>query len=156
MRWDEGVSAIVPSSTQLYWIAGFAIVAAVVNGIGIFTIFRYREWAERSLSYFMCFAAGVLLTTPLVLALPRALDKSKYAGIVALFGFLFMFFSNELIKRGTDQESLAFGITVAEGIGIHSFVDGVVYTVTFSISVLTGELAGTGLVVHEFAEGVIT
>ncbi|GAB7020825.1 ZIP family metal transporter [Halostagnicola bangensis] len=47
-------------------------------------------------------------------------------------------------------------MTAAEGIGIHSLVDGVVYTVTFNISLLTGVLAGTGLVVHEFAEGAIT
>lgn len=139
-----------------YWIAGFAIVAAVVNSLGIFAIFRHRTWAERSITYFMCFAAGVLLTTPLVLALPRAIDKSSNAGLVALAGFLFMFFSNDLLQRRTGEESLAFGITAAEGIGIHSLIDGVVYTVTFNVSVLTGILAGTGLVIHEFAEGIIT
>jgi len=75
---------------------------------------------------------------------------------MALFGFLFMFFSNELIKRYTHKKTLAFGITALEGIGIHSFIDGIIYTVTFKISILVGVLAGTGLVVHEFAEGVIT
>jgi ZIP family zinc transporter len=124
--------------------------------LGIVAIFRHREWAERSITYFMCFAAGVLLSTPLMLALPNAISKSSAAGFFALIGFLFMFFSNELIKHRTKEQTLAFGITAAEGIGIHSLVDGVVYTVTFSISLLTGILAGTGLVVHEFAEGVIT
>lgn len=104
----------------------------------------------------MCFAAGILLSTPLILTLPRAIEKNSYAGFVALIGFLFMFFSNQLIKYKTKQETLVFGITAAEGIGIHSLVDGVIYTVTFSISVMTGILAGTGLVIHEFAEGVIT
>ncbi|WP_070364384.1 ZIP family metal transporter [Halodesulfurarchaeum formicicum] len=141
---------------ELYWIAAFAIVAAVVNGAGIFAVFAHREWAERSITYFMCFAAGVLLTTPLVLALPNALGRTPNAGLSALGGFLFMYGSNQLIKYRTHEETLAFGVTAAEGIGIHSLVDGVVYTVTFSISVLTGILAGTGLVVHEFAEGVIT
>lgn len=128
----------------------------MVNGLGILAIFRYREWAERSMPYFMCFAAGVLLSTPLMLALPTAVEKTSNAGFSALAGFLFMFLSNEAIKRRTRQETLAFGVTAAEGIGIHSLVDGVVYTVTFSVSVLTGVLAGTGLVIHEFAEGVIT
>ncbi|APE94879.1 zinc/iron permease [Halodesulfurarchaeum formicicum] len=131
-------------------------MAAVVNGAGIFAVFAHREWAERSITYFMCFAAGVLLTTPLVLALPNALGRTPNAGLSALGGFLFMYGSNQLIKYRTHEETLAFGVTAAEGIGIHSLVDGVVYTVTFSISVLTGILAGTGLVVHEFAEGVIT
>ncbi len=147
---------MVAFSAEFYWIAGFALVAALVNSAGIVAIFRYREWAERNLTYFMCFAAGVLVSTPLLLALPNALANSPNAGVSALVGFLFMFFSNELITYRTGQETLAFGVTAAEGIGIHSLVDGVVYTVTFSISLLTGILAGTGLVVHEFAEGVIT
>ncbi|MGM0375041.1 MAG: ZIP family metal transporter [Chloroflexota bacterium] len=91
-----------------------------------------------------------------MLALPEAVQKDPRAGYIALLGFLFMFFSNKLIQRYTGTKVLAFGITAAEGIGIHSLVDGIIYTVTFNISVLTGVLAGTGLVVHEFAEGIIT
>lgn len=138
------------------WVASFAISAAIVNSIGIFVIFKYREWAEKAKTYFMCFAAGVLVTTPLVMALPNAINKNSYAGFFALLGFLFMYFSNKIIRSRTKQKTLAFGITAAEGIGIHSLVDGVVYAVTFSASVLTGIAAGIGLVIHEFAEGVIT
>jgi zinc transporter ZupT len=138
------------------WIAIFAILSAVVNAVGILTIFKYRKWAEKMKNYFMCFAAGVLVSTPLILALPKALSKNSYAGFLALGGFLFMFFSNEIIKKYTKQDTLAFGVTAASGIGIHSFVDGVIYSVTFSVSILTGFVAGIGLVVHEFAEGVIT
>lgn len=138
------------------WIAIFSIIAAIVNGTGILIIFKFRDWAEKTKTYFMCFAAGVLISTPLMLALPQAIEKNFYAGIMALTGFLFMFFSNELIKHLTKKKVLAFGIVAAEGIGIHSFIDGIIYTVTFSISILTGFLAATGLVIHEFAEGIIT
>ncbi len=147
---------MIAFSAEFYWIGAFAIVAAVVNSAGIVAIFRHREWAERSLPYLMCFAAGILITTPLIHALPHAIANNAAAGFTALFGFLFMYLSNEAIKRRTGEETLAFGVTAAEGIGIHSLVDGVVYTVTFNISLLTGVLAGTGLVVHEFAEGAIT
>lgn len=147
---------MVAFPADFYWIAAFAIVAAIVNTAGIVAMFQRRQWAERSLPYLMCFAAGVLITTPLVHALPRAVAKNANAGISALLGFLFLYLSNQVIKRRTGEETLAFGVTAAEGIGIHSLVDGVVYTVTFNISLLTGVLAGTGLVVHEFAEGVIT
>lgn len=143
-------------SKTFIWVAIFAIGAAIINSIGIFSIFKYKKWAERAKPYFMCFAAGVLITTPLILALPNALSKNPQAGFAALAGFLFMFFSNKLIQRHTQQETLAFGVTAAEGIGIHSLVDGVVYAVTFSASILTGFLAGLGLMIHEFAEGVIT
>jgi zinc transporter ZupT len=42
------------------------------------------------------------------------------------------------------------------GIGIHSFIDGVIYSVTFNVSIFTGILAAIGMVLHEFPEGIIT
>src|SRR6056297_2775367 len=138
------------------WIAIFAIMAALVNGLGILTIYQNKTWAEKSKSYFMCFAAGVLISVPLMSAFPEAVEKNYDAGFFALIGFLFMFFSNKIIQYRTKKKSLAFGITAIEGIAIHSFVDGMIYKVSFNISILTGFLAGIGLVIHEFAEGIIT
>lgn len=143
-------------SHTFLWMAVFAILSAIVNSLGIFAIVKYRKWAEKAKTYFMCFAAGILISTPLMLALPQAIQKNFYAGFMAAGGFLFMVFSNKFITYHTQKQKLAFGILVAEGIGIHSFVDGIIYAVTFSVSILTGFLAATGLVVHEFAEGVIT
>ncbi|MFO7370944.1 MAG: ZIP family metal transporter [Bacteroidales bacterium] len=143
-------------SDNFIYILVFAILAAVINGAGILVLYWNSEWAEKAKAYFMCFAAGVLISTPLMLALPKAIQMNFYAGFMALLGFLFMFFSNELIKKYTKKDVLAFGIVAAEGIGIHSFIDGIIYTVTFSVSLLTGLLAATGLVIHEFAEGIIT
>ncbi len=142
--------------TTFLWIAGFAFLATLVNGIGILAIYKYQAWAEKTKTYFMCFAAGMLVSSSLMLTLPKAAQSNAYAGVTALIGFLFMFFSNEMIKKRTKEKELAFGVTAAEGIGIHSFVDGVVYTITFNVSILMGVLSATGLVVHEFAEGVIT
>ena len=143
-------------NTTFLWIAGFAFLATIINGLGILAVFKYRERAEKTKTYFMCFAAGMLVSSSLILTLPNAARTNTYAGVAALIGFLFMFFSNEIIKHRTKEKELAFGVTAAEGIGIHSFVDGLIYTVTFNVSVLVGVLSATGLVVHEFAEGVIT
>ena len=41
-------------------------------------------------------------------------------------------------------------------LGTPSFVDGFVYSITFSVGVFTGVLAATGMVLHEFPEGIIT
>jgi len=143
-------------SQTFFWVSLFAVTAAVINGLGILTIFRYKEWAEKVKPYLMCFAAGVLVSTPLLLILPNGLEKNPYAGFLALIGFLFMYFSNLGIRHKTKQKPLAFGITAAEGIGIHSLVDGIIYAVTFSASIFSGLLAGIGLIIHEFAEGIIT
>lgn len=137
------------------WITIFALGAMVMNGIGIMAIYKNKDFAERNKAFFLCFAAGVLIAAPLIHALPEAFEKSNFAGFFALAGFLFMFFSNKFIKMKTHKKELAFGITAIEGIGIHSFIDGIIYSVTFSAATMTGLLAGIGLVAHEFAEGVI-
>lgn len=142
--------------TTFAWVAIFALSAMIVNGIGIWFVYINKEWAERAKVYFICLAAGVLITSPLIMAFPSALEKSSYAGFAALAGFIFMYFSNKFIKFKTKEKELAFGITALEGIGIHSFIDGVIYSVTFQASIAAGFLAGLGLVIHEFAEGVIT
>lgn len=143
-------------SATFVWIAIFSLGAMVVNSIGIAFIYKNIDWAEKKKCYFMCFAAGVLISSPLLVAFPQAIAKNPNSGLSALLGFVFMFFSNKLIRHKTKQASLAFGITALEGIGLHSFIDGIIYSVTFSASTLTGFLAGVGLVAHEFAEGVIT
>lgn len=141
--------------SKFFWVAGFAISAMIVNSLGIFMIHRHRIWAQDHKEYFMCFAAGMLIASPLISAFPEAIRRHGQAGSAALLGFVFMFFSNRLIRHLTRQQDLAFGITAIQGIGIHSLLDGVIYTVTFSASTLTGILSGIGLVVHEFAEGVV-
>jgi len=146
----------MPELSTFTWISIFAISAMLVNSLGIWLIYKHRAWAENSKEYFMCFAAGVLITSPLIMAFPQAVAKNPQAGLAALSGFIFMFFSNRLIKHRTRQPELAFGITAMEGIGIHSFIDGIIYSVTFSASTLIGILAGVGLVAHEMAEGIIT
>jgi len=42
------------------------------------------------------------------------------------------------------------------GIGFHSFIDGFIYSITFTVSIFTGVLTATGMVLHEFPEGIIT
>ena len=144
------------NSTVFWVISIFAVGALVVNSIGIYVIYKNKKWAENNKEYFMCFAAGVLITAPLITAFPEALAKNHYAGFAALAGFMFMLFTNKLITHHTGQEELAFGITAVQGIGTHSLLDGITYTVTFSAGIFTGLASGIGLVVHEFTEGIIT
>jgi zinc transporter ZupT len=42
------------------------------------------------------------------------------------------------------------------GIGFHSFIDGIIYSITFTVSIFMGVLTATGMVLHEFPEGIIT
>ena len=46
-------------------------------------------------------------------------------------------------------------ITPILAIAMHSFIDGIVYSVTFAASFSAGVFAALGLIMHEFPEGVI-
>lgn len=136
-------------------IALFSISAALINALGIYVIYKNKKWTEQAKTFLMCLAAWVLLASPLMFGLPQAIAKNEYAGFAAVVWFLFMLLSNNIIQKKTKQKSLAFGITAMEGIGIHSFIDGIIYSVTFSVSILIWALSWIWLVLHEFAEWVI-
>jgi zinc transporter ZupT len=66
-------------------------------------------------------------------------------------------FTGEDSQVNNNSASLNFklGLIPLIGIGIHSFIDGIIFAVTFDVSFLTGALAAVGLILHEFPEGII-
>jgi len=143
-----------------FWIAfASSAVAAMVTCTGIFTIRRFAEWGRRNTVYFMCFAAGVLLSASFLHIIPTALSMNRQAPIYLAVGFFGLHLFNRLITASAyqrDSADIGVGIIPALGIGLHSFIDGIVYSVAFSTSIFTGVLATTGMILHEFPEGIIT
>jgi zinc and cadmium transporter len=62
-------------------ISAFAIGAMLVNSLGIWILYKNREWAGKIKDYCMCFAAGILISSPLIMALPQAIQKKHLRGI---------------------------------------------------------------------------
>ncbi len=144
-----------------FWVAfGASLLAATVTSLGIYTIRRFTEWGQKYSIYFVCFAAGVLISVSFLHIIPKAFAMSPNAPMFLLIGFLSMHLFNRFItafvceKKHDSQYSI--GLTSMLGIGIHSFIDGFVYSITFTVSIFTGSLAATGMVLHEFPEGIIT
>jgi zinc transporter ZupT len=136
-------------------------MACVVTAIGIFIVNRYSEWVKRQSVHFMSFAAGMLISVSFLHIIPESFEMNDLSPVFLLAGFLGIYLSNRLLSvyachAHDDCPDLAKGITPALGIGFHSFVDGIIYAVTFNVSVFTGVLAAIGMVLHEFPEGVIT
>ncbi len=136
-------------------------LACVVTTIGIIAVSRYAQWAKRHSVYFVSFAAGVLISVSFMHIIPKALELNHRAPTFLLLGFLGIYLVNRLVNLYVchDHEcpaEYALGIIPMLGIGLHSFIDGVIYAVTFNVSVLTGVLAAIGMVLHEFPEGIVT
>lgn len=138
-----------------------SFLACLVTMIGIYVIGRYEEWGIEHSSYFMSFAAGVLISVSFMHIIPKSFEMNDVAPIFLLVGFLGLYMSNRVLSlyvchEYSCPEDYTMGIIPTLGIGIHSFIDGVIYAVTFNVSIFTGILAAIGMVLHEFPEGIVT
>jgi len=135
-------------------------LACAVTTIGIYIISRYEEWGREHSAYFMSFAAGVLISVSFVHIIPKAFQMNVMAPVFLLAGFLAIYLSNRLLTlyvcHDYGRSEYAAGIIPMMGIGFHSLVDGVIYSVAFNVSLFTGVLAATGMILHEFPEGIVT
>ncbi len=134
-----------------------SLVAGGVTTAGLLLISRYKDLAQRYSLYLVGFAAGILNTISLVHLLPHSLEMVSYAPWLWLSGFLLLYLSDRFLEhRLLGDETRGRGIIALLGIGYHSFVDGIIYVVTFNVSIFTGLLSALGMVLHEFPEGVVT
>ena len=145
-----------------FWTAlATSFLAAIVTTLGIYTIRNYVEWGQRNSAYFMCFAAGILISASFLHIIPKSLSMNPDASIYLLVGFFGLYLFNRFItafvcQKDPNKEKYGIGIVPMIGIGFHSLIDGFVYSIAFSVSIFTGFLATTGMVLHEFPEGIIT
>ena len=143
-----------------YTAFGASLLAAAVTTAGIYTIRTFRSWGRRNSIYFICFAAGVLISVSFLHIIPKSFSMNPAAPVFLLAGFFGMHLVNRFITAfvcGKDPDApYGLGLIAMLGIGFHSFIDGFIYAVTFTVSIFTGVLASTGMVLHEFPEGVIT
>jgi ZIP family zinc transporter/zinc and cadmium transporter len=144
-----------------FWTAfGASLVAALVTAIGIYVIRRYEAWGRRNSIYFVCFAAGVLISVSFLHIVPKAFEMNAHAPAYLLLGFVLLHLFNRFVTAFVCERKpdAAYGIGLIPmlGIGFHSFIDGFIYSIAFTVSLFTGALAATGMVLHEFPEGIIT
>jgi len=144
-----------------FWTAfGASFLAALVTSVGIYVIRHFERWGRQNSIYFVCFAAGVLISVSFLHIIPKAFSMNTNAPVYLFAGYislhLFNRFVNVFVCDKSADEKYGIGLAPMLGIGFHSFIDGFVYSITFTVSVFTGLLAATGMVLHEFPEGIIT
>ena len=144
-----------------FWTAlGTSSLAAIVTTIGIYVIRRFERWGRENTIYFICFAAGVLISVSFLHIIPTAFSMNANAPIYLFAGYislhLFNRFINAFVCDKSSDEQYGIGLVPMLGIGFHSFIDGFIYSITFTVSIFTGILAASGMVLHEFPEGIIT
>ena len=121
---------------------------------------KYSEWGKKNIVYFMAFAVGILVPISFLHLIPKSIEMSTFAPVFLLVGFVFMHLLNRFLDlfvcKHDDHCEHKFGLVSAIGIGLHSLIDGVIFTVTFTVSVFTGIVSAIGMVLHELPEGIIS
>jgi zinc transporter ZupT len=144
-----------------FWTAlSASLIAGAVTTSGIFAIRRFEGWARQNVTYFACFAAGVLIAVSFLHIVPACFSMSSQAPMFLFAGYMLMHVFNRLLTAYVcdkpETADYALGLTPLVGIGLHSFLDGVVYSIGFSVSIFTGALVALGMILHEFPEGIVT
>ena len=137
----------------------FGLIAAFITSIGLIAVAQRGIWSERNASLFALAAGGMLLTLTLVHITPEAIERTSLAPVLILGGFLGGLLLNKTVGAVFGGEELTpsrvTAATPVIAIAIHSFLDGIIYAVTFSHSFESGAFVALSLILHEFPEGVI-
>ena len=134
-------------------------VAALISTAGILTVAYFGETAEKNTSYFAAFAVGVLGVGVGLHLIPEALDTSLMSIAWVFGGFAVMVLVGMSIQlaagSGEESAALTFGYASIIALAFHSFLDGAIYSASFQGQAFTGWITVSGLMLHEFPEGVI-
>lgn len=136
----------------------FGLLAALVTSLGLAAVAFRSEWSARQSGLFALSAAGMLITISLLHIVPEAMAALPRAGQFVLGGFfggLLLSFAMRTFFPEHAGHSRALAFTPLLAVAIHSFFDGVIYSVSFAASFQSGVYAALGLILHEFAEGII-
>ncbi len=133
----------------------FSILAGVICFLGISLAAFNRTSAER-FGHIGAVLAGLLLgLIAITHLLPEALSFGVLASLFICLGFLLGLYLDKVGHVDTRPIGHVT-LTPIIAIGLHSFIDGMIYVVSFGHSHEGGVFAGIGLVLHELPEGLIT
>lgn len=151
----EGIIHFIEEQFDIPLPLVFALTAGLFSLIGVTLAVANRKAAE-NLSKIAALVGGVLLC--LITAfhlLPEAFLFGSSAGIYICLGLLTGWLLDKT-GHSKDKNIKKATITPILAIGLHSLLDGLVYVVSLEHSHEGGLFAGSGLILHELPEGLLT
>jgi zinc transporter ZupT len=144
---------------QSYWMAlAASSIACAVTTTGIIAVRRFEGWSKANAPHFASFAAGMLVTITILHIVPGAIRLGMRVPAYVLAGYLIMYaFDRFLAAYASDKPRVAgysLGLLPLVGIGTHSLLDGVIYSISFSVNPFTGAVVTLGMILHELPEGM--
>ena len=82
-----------------FWTAlGASSLAALVTTIGIYVIRHFERWGRENITYFICFAAGVLISVSFLHIIPTAFSMNTNAPVYLFAGYTSLYIFNRFIN----------------------------------------------------------
>ena len=140
----------------------FAAMTFVSTGLGGVAAIRFRDRLHLLLGFSSGAVLGVALfdLLPEVFALTHGVAAMPFAGLGFLAFFALERYTAMHRAREHVHETAAhvqeFGIVVAAGLSVHSFLDGVAIGLGFQTSVEVGLLIALGVIAHDLSDGLNT
>jgi ZIP family zinc transporter/zinc and cadmium transporter len=150
----------------------YGTVAGAATLAGIFLVSKNRDFASKNANYLNSFAAGLIVALVFFHLMPEAVELTEFAFAGIFIGFLVFYILENVIILHSGSEvhfhqhdeaddhphahtsSKRLGLMAFSGLGLHSFIDGVILGVGFELSPEIGFLAAIAVISHEVPEGI--
>jgi ZIP family zinc transporter/zinc and cadmium transporter len=144
----------------------FALLAVCANLLGGLMVVR-RNWAQRSLRYFMAVGSGFMLGTIFIEMIPAVVHETAAKQVpewwpaLMLGGYLTVHFFEHAFaphlhfgeETHHEEINLSIGVTAFIGMLVHTFFDGVAIGAAFGFSGNLGFLVFLAMFLHKIPDG---
>ncbi len=136
----------------------WSLAAGGCTVLGAFLLFFRRSWGNRSLSFFLGLAAGVMVAVVVLDMLPSAFVFSGYGKTMIGFlgGFIVLGIFDKMIigKRDPGKTLIGLGYLVMLGIAMHDLPEGMAIAFGTEMKARTGMVIALGIGIHNIPEGM--
>jgi zinc transporter ZupT len=138
----------------------FALIAATANIIGGLMVTR-KNWAHRSLRYFIAVGSGFMLGTVFLEMIPESVPLTKSWPFLLILGYMIVHFFEHTFaahlhfgeETHHDEMSPALGVSAFIGMLVHTLFDGVAIASGFAVSAELGVLVFVAMFLHKIPDG---
>jgi zinc and cadmium transporter len=147
----------------IVWIIIFGLLGSVLSVCGAALLIVFTERVRKTLvPSLISYATGTLLGAALIGMLPQALEHTQQPNkifMALLFGIIIFFTLEKLViwRHCHDHKCeihTAAGSLILFGDAFHNFIDGIVITASFLISIPLGVATGLAVIAHEVPQEV--
>ena len=143
------------------WILIFSLVGSVGSLIGSVLLILKEKWSQKIMFYLISFATGTLLGAVFLGMLPKAMTRAEPSLVLiyVLIGIVIFFVLEKLLiwYHCHDEKCEVHSVStylILFGDSFHNFLDGVVITAGFLISIPFGIATSLAVVAHEVPQEI--